>query len=160
MSGFCCSYVSQEAANFDHTSTQLDNSRVSQKSRAIIICTPLKTMSGDLMWALTNGEMDDIRSTLVTTEDVNRELPSGRLPLNIAADYGQAEVLEYLISKGAKINVQDKFGMTPLISAICEGHTSCVKILLEKGADKNFENMHGLTAFKAAETDALKDLVK
>lgn len=29
----------------------------------------------------------------------------GRYPIHFAADYGQAEVVEYLISKGADVNV-------------------------------------------------------
>ena len=30
---------------------------------------------------------------------------NGRMALHWAADYGQTEVIEYLISKGAKVNV-------------------------------------------------------
>ena len=36
--------------------------------------------------------------------DVNSVI-SGRLPIHFAADYGHTAVLEYLISKGAKVNV-------------------------------------------------------
>lgn len=38
-------------------------------------------------------------------EDVNRPLNSGRKPLHIVADFGQKEVMEFLISKGANVNV-------------------------------------------------------
>ena len=49
----------------------------------------------------------------------------------IAADYGQSEIIEYLISKGTtSIDTADKHGITPLLAAIFEGHTQCVKILL------------------------------
>ena len=41
--------------------------------------------------------------------DVNIEV-QGRLPLHYAADYGQTEVLEYLLSKGAKVNVSTSIG--------------------------------------------------
>ena len=37
--------------------------------------------------------------------DVNAQI-NGRLPMHYAADYGQGEVIEYLLSKGAKINVR------------------------------------------------------
>lgn len=33
------------------------------------------------------------------------EMTDGRYPLHFAADYGQVDVLKYLISKGANINV-------------------------------------------------------
>lgn len=69
--------------------------------------------------------------------------------LHYAADYGQSEVVSYLISRGANVNVSyrwtpnniflnktsvqqavDKHGISPLLAAIWEGHTNCVKILL------------------------------
>uniref|UniRef100_A0A3B3R6L5 Myotrophin n=1 Tax=Paramormyrops kingsleyae TaxID=1676925 RepID=A0A3B3R6L5_9TELE len=54
----------------------------------------------------------------------------------------------------------DKHGITPLLSATYEGHVSCVKILLEKGADKEQKGPDGLSAFEAAESDAIKALLK
>lgn len=38
-------------------------------------------------------------------EDVNRTLDGGRKPLHYAADCGQLEILEFLLLKGADINV-------------------------------------------------------
>lgn len=37
--------------------------------------------------------------------DVNYEIAS-RYPLHYAADYGQTSVLDYLLSKGAKVDVR------------------------------------------------------
>lgn len=42
---------------------------------------------------------------LLQTEDVNRTLQGGRKPLHYAADCGQAEILDYLLSRGADVNV-------------------------------------------------------
>lgn len=41
-------------------------------------------------------------------DDVNRVLDerSKRVPLHYAADFGQKDVMEYLISKGANVNVR------------------------------------------------------
>lgn len=140
------------------TSTQLDKSRVSKKSRAII---GDYKMANDLVWALTNGEMEDIGKLLVTCEDVNKViLDNGRTPLHVASDYGHAEVVDYLLSKGANVNVQDKHKITPLLNACYEGHADCVKLLLEKGADKSHKGPDGLCAIEAAETDAVKALLK
>lgn len=117
-------------------------------------------MADKLMWALKNGQLDEVGATLVSAEDVNRILEVGRMPLHVAADFGQDEVVEYLISKGANVNAPDKHGITPLLSACYEGHVSCVKILLEKGADKNCKGPDGLCAFEATESDAVKELLK
>ena len=34
-------------------------------------------------------------------------LPNGRYPLSVAADYGQKEVIEFLVTKGADVNVSE-----------------------------------------------------
>ncbi|XP_045928169.1 myotrophin [Micropterus dolomieu] len=86
----------------------------------------------ELMWALKTGDLDEVQAKLVTAEDVNRTLEGGRKPLHYAADFGQTDVVVFLISKGADVNAPDKHGLTPLISACFEGHLSCVKVLLEK----------------------------
>ncbi|RXN01079.1 Myotrophin [Acipenser ruthenus] len=65
-------------------------------------------------------------------EDVNRTLEGGRKPLHYAADCGQTEMVEFLLSKGADVNAPDKHGITPLLSATYEGHVTCVKLLLSK----------------------------
>lgn len=44
--------------------------------------------------------------SLLQAEDVNRTLEGGRKPLHYAADFGQTEVVEFLISKGADVNVR------------------------------------------------------
>ena len=62
---------------------------------------------------------------------VNADI-GGRTPLHYAADYGQTEVLQYLVSKGANQNAKDKHGITVILAAIWEGHTDCVKFLLQK----------------------------
>ena len=36
---------------------------------------------------------------------VNQKLDSGRYPIHHAADYGQSDILAYLISCGADVNV-------------------------------------------------------
>ena len=63
--------------------------------------------------------------------NVNTDI-GGRSPLHYAADFGQTEVLQYLVSKGANANAKDKHGITVILAAIWEGHTECVKFLLQK----------------------------
>ena len=63
--------------------------------------------------------------------DVNVDI-DGRSPLHLAADFGQTEVVEYLVSKGANANAKDKHGISVILSAIYEGHTDCVKFLIQK----------------------------
>ncbi|MGH0163225.1 UNVERIFIED_CONTAM: hypothetical protein FKN15_057713 [Acipenser sinensis] len=78
------------------------------------------------------GARPDHRGHWCAGEDVNRTLEGGRKPLHYAADCGQTEMVEFLLSKGADINAPDKHGITPLLSATYEGHVTCVKLLLSK----------------------------
>ncbi|EMP24021.1 Myotrophin [Chelonia mydas] len=89
----------------------------------------------EFMWALKNGDLDEVKDYVAKGEDVNRTLEGGRKPLHYAADCGQLEILEFLLLKGADINAPDKHHITPLLSAVYEGHVTCVKLLLSKKND-------------------------
>jgi len=43
--------------------------------------------------------------------DVNKDI-DGRTPIHYAADYGQKDVIQYLVAKGADINVSMKRNQT------------------------------------------------
>ncbi|XP_043964694.1 myotrophin isoform X3 [Gambusia affinis] len=91
-------------------------------------------------------------------EDVNQFL-EGRKPLHYAADFGQLDVIKYLLDKGADVNATDKHGLTPLMNACFEDHKECAKILLEKGADKHIKSSQGISAFDC-ESGAILELLK
>uniref|UniRef100_G1SPD1 Myotrophin n=1 Tax=Oryctolagus cuniculus TaxID=9986 RepID=G1SPD1_RABIT len=114
----------------------------------------------EFMWALKNGDLDEVKDYVAKGEDVNRTLEGGRKPLHYAADCGQLEILEFLLLKGADINAPDKHHITPLLSAVYEGHVSCVKLLLSKGADKTVKGPDGLTALEATDNQAIKALLQ
>ncbi|KNC23116.1 hypothetical protein FF38_13744 [Lucilia cuprina] len=113
----------------------------------------------DLVWSIKNGELDQVQSLIREKSiDINSEL-NGRYPLHYAADYGQYDVLDYLISIGAKVNVTDKHEITPLLAAIWEGHTKCVQLLLEKGADKEGKTPDGSKYIDVAEKEEIRKLL-
>ncbi|GAB1290683.1 Myotrophin [Apodemus speciosus] len=99
----------------------------------------------EFMWALKNGDLDEVKDYVAKGEDVNRTLEGGRKPLHYAADCGQLEILEFLLLKGADINAPDKHHITPLLSA---------------GADKTVKGPDGLTALEATDNQAIKALLQ
>jgi len=114
----------------------------------------------DLAWAVKNGDMDQVKELVEGKGvDVNAAI-DGRLPLHYASDYGQLEVIQYLLSKGANIDSADKHGISPLLAAIWEGHTSCVKFLVEKGASKSGTAPDGSSYVEAAEKEEIKALLR
>ncbi|KAE8742438.1 hypothetical protein FOCC_FOCC011992 [Frankliniella occidentalis] len=138
----------------------------------------------ELVWGIKNGDMDQVKDIVDNKEiDVNKDI-DGRAPIHYAADYGQEDVIRYLVSKGADVNVnlalmrlilcpnytvtlkyfvfqaKDKHGISVLLAAVWEGHTSCVKLLLEKGASKEGTTPDGTTYYNAAEKEEIKQLLK
>lgn len=128
--------------------------------RSLRLCQYEQTMGEELLWGVKNGDLDKVRE-LVEKKGcgVNDELMNGRNPIHFAADYGQHAVIDYLISKGADVNLPDKHGITPLLAAIYEGHTECVKLLLAKGASKDGKSPSGDSYKDSAESQEIKDLL-
>jgi len=115
----------------------------------------------DFEWAVKNGDLDNVKAFLAKNKGAaGKPLSSGRNPLVMAADYGQKDVLDYLLSNGADVNVSDSHGITPLLAAIYEGHVDCVKLLISKGADKDKKAPSGESYYDSAETDEIKAMLK
>lgn len=90
--------------------------------------------------------------------DVNSVI-DGRRPIHFAADYGQKEIIDYLIQLGSDVNALDKHGITPLLAAIWEGHTECVRVLITNGAKIDGRTPDGLSYLDAAEKAEIKSLL-
>ncbi|RWS30202.1 myotrophin-like protein [Leptotrombidium deliense] len=117
-------------------------------------------MSDKFVWSLKNGDLEQVQEYVYQNKiDVNKNI-EGRTPLHYAADYGQKEIIRYLIDKGANVNVVDKHGISPLLAAIWEGHTDCIKYMIEKGADVTGKTPDGLTYLDAAEKQEIKKLLQ
>lgn len=114
----------------------------------------------DFLWSLKNGDLDQVKDHIENQGiDVNKII-DGRPPVHYAADYGQKEVIQYLVEKGANLNSTDKHGISALLAAIWEGHTECVKLMIEKGASKHGTTPDGTSYLDAAEKEEIKALLK
>ncbi|KAJ5914570.1 hypothetical protein N7504_003453 [Penicillium tannophilum] len=71
-------------------------------------------------------------------------------PLNVAAHLGHAEVIKFLIEKGADISKPNSTGWTPVYSAAEGGHLEVVKILVGNGADIDIPNNTSMTPLYGA----------
>merc|ERR1712150_439900 len=87
------------------------------------------------IWSIKNGDLETISKYIETNPKQINQVVKGRSFLHYACDYGQKDIIDYLISKGADINMKDGYQITPLLAAVWEDHTSCVSLLIKKGAN-------------------------
>ena len=67
----------------------------------------------------------------------------GYSALHEAAEWARVDVIEYLLSKGAKIDSRNRWGTTPLMMAVAVGSKEGTVLLLAKGADPKIINDAG-----------------
>ncbi|CAM5110425.1 unnamed protein product [Eretmochelys imbricata] len=79
--------------------------------------------------------------------DVNLASLTGWTPIHLVMNKESGpralECLQYLIGKGADINVQNQGGMSPLHKAASEGRLDCIIELVEAGADVHAKDAEG-----------------
>lgn len=74
----------------------------------------------------------------------------GRTKLHLACALGDRDMAEFLIGKGATVNVRGARNRTPLMQAAASGHLQVVELLISKGADINARDNKGQTALSWA----------
>jgi ankyrin repeat protein len=77
--------------------------------------------------------------------DVNKKTVYGRTYMFWAANRGNTQLMEYLISKGAKANIKDELGYTVLTYAASGGqaNTKVYDLCIGQGADPKKERIRG-----------------
>ena len=67
---------------------------------------------------------------------------TGRSAFMKACETGRKEVVDYLLAKGASVNVEDLRHRTPLHVACENGHEDIVKILLDREASLDIQDCY------------------
>lgn len=88
--------------------------------------------------AASNGDVDAVKNIMATAGTaVNAQDETGYAPLHAAASYSQVEMLEFLLSMGATVDLLDFDGDTPLL--VCE-EPDCYNKLIAAGANPKARN--------------------
>ncbi|XP_067892527.1 CARD- and ANK-domain containing inflammasome adapter protein [Heterodontus francisci] len=94
---------------------------------------PVQVELIELYHAAALGDLSSLDRAL-GDNNINGTNASNETLLHIAAAHGHVTIIEYLLNKGAKIEVRDNKGQSPLHRAAEEGHTGAAKMLLQAGA--------------------------
>jgi ankyrin repeat protein len=100
-----------------------------------------------LIDACISGNLAAARHLLDDGVDVNWKTKEGRTALIQAGQYGHVEIVELLLDRGAKINLESDAGRwTSLMGASYYGNRDCARLLLERGADMSMKDINRMTA--------------
>lgn len=110
--------------------------------------------------SIMDGNMSMLEEVVGTGVDLDASIPGyGKPCLKLAVDRERREMAEFLIQRGAGVNVPDQFSRTPLMEAAGRGDLELVKLLLDKGADPNAKDKRSRTPLSIA-TEQGHDRVK
>jgi len=115
-------------------------------------------LTNDPFDAAFNGHLEKLQKWHTDNPqiDINKPGPNENTLLYLAARNGHTKIVEWLIQKGANVNVTQNTGSTPLHVAAYRGQLEVCKILLQhKEIQVDIKNNHGLTAMEEATTEVL-----
>jgi len=112
-------------------------------------------------WAVKNGDLSGVQEFVEKDKvDVNMVDNNKRTACHWASDYGQLEILQYLVTKGARYDQPDRFGITPILAAVYEGHANVVRFLVEKGVNLKVAGPDGRSLVESAEKEEIKKILQ
>lgn len=95
----------------------------------------------EFLKAADKGNLDEMRALLDSYPENDflnaKDFVEGDAALHLASRNGHLEVVEFLLSMGAEVNLQNNFSCTPLSLAVSHGHLEIVKLLIRHGSDVN-----------------------
>jgi len=85
-----------------------------------------------------SGNFEVVKGIVTTSpEFIDWQNTNGVTALATASFEGHISIVQFLIDKGADVNLAAKDGRTPLLMAIYKGHMDVVKVLLASNANKS-----------------------
>lgn len=101
-----------------------------------------------LLFFAYQGLISEVQSCLEEGFPINQELTAeGWTLLHLAAQAGNVQLIELLLSAGAKLDIQEKeYLWTPLMVAVMNGQLEAVYVLVHKGASMGARDRDGQTA--------------
>ena len=111
------------------------------------------------------GALEEVKECLARLENSGATIDAilsshtsdrGCTPIHLAAENGNASVLEYLLSKGGKCDLKSNDGQTALHFAAKGHHLECVKVLIRNMADPLIRDAEGKTARDVSDQPAIQ----
>ena len=99
----------------------------------------------EMITAILNNNLQTVRKLIQNQESLNVVDQEGRSYLHLTSYFNKAEITDYLIKAGLKVDSRDHNFLTPLHSACFNDSANTVNLLIERGADLNSRDRDWLT---------------
>ena len=120
-----------------------------------------KILYKDLFKSCERGDFDNVKFLIEAySPDIDKKDRKGSTALLISSSGGHLEIVKYLISKKANINIQDKLGNTSLNLSLQRGHLLIAKFLLEKKINVELQNKNNINPLLIASANGYLEIVK
>ena len=87
--------------------------------------------------AITNGDVEEVKTILSSGLDINVRNSLQRTSLHTAIEKQQKEIVQLLLDRGADVDPIDNKGQTPFHLAVITGQKDIVELLISRRADIN-----------------------
>lgn len=119
----------------------------------------------ELAGAIERGDLDEIEAMVSAEPELaNAVFAEGSTPLHLATLCNHKEIVKFLISNGADVNVKDDNGYTPIFGAVFDyeagDRSETVKMLIAYGADVNATDTGGLTPLHNAAMNGKRQMIE
>jgi len=156
--------------NNNKTSKNENNntSRSKRQNTSLNLLTHIKKLNIDFLDAVLDNNLDKVEKLLREGADINIRYSKATdfeegdnvTPVQYAASSGNTKLLEFLVIKGADLNLSDAQGQNPLLAATIGDNYDIVKFLLDNGANINAKDDNGRTALMIASNQGNRKIVE
>ena len=99
----------------------------------------------ELLAAARRGDLASVKTSIEKGAAIETKTSYGQTPLYLAAMNGHQEVVEFLLAKGASVNVSDTFYKAPMLVFVLQRkHYGVAKELIAKGGGSPDENLEAV----------------
>ena len=113
---------------------------------SLIFCIILTGCAGIEKKPASSGNLDYIKNIISENPGrINAKDKDGNSFLHLAVRAGNADIVKFLVSKGADVNIKDNYDQTPLQIAAHSDNAEVVIQLVSSGAEINIKNSLGKT---------------
>lgn len=109
----------------------------------------------DLLDAARKGDLATVKTLIDKGTPLETQTPYGQTPLYLAAMSGHQDIVQFLLDKGAKTDVTDRFYKASMLDFVLERkHYAVAKLIVTRGNDKPDEDLK--TVVDSGQTDLVQ----